>query len=150
LLVRGPNVFSGYLGDANNPFVRFDGYSWYDTGDLVYEQNGVLVFAGRLKRFVKLGGEMISLPAIEQVLEAHYPAGDGPVLAVAAAGDEQHPELVLLTTLATDRQEANQALRDAGLSPLHNIRSVQRVAAIPLLGSGKTDYTRITKMVQGS
>jgi long-chain-fatty-acid--[acyl-carrier-protein] ligase len=150
LLVRGPNVFSGYLGDANNPFVRFDGYSWYDTGDLVYEQNGVLVFAGRLKRFVKLGGEMISLPAIEQVLEAHYPAGDGPVLAVAAAGDEQHPELVLLTTLATDRQEANQALRDAGLSPLHNIRSVQRVAAIPLLGSGKTDYTRIGKMVQGT
>lgn len=150
LLVRGPNVFSGYIGEAKSPFVEFQGQSWYDTGDLMHEQNGVLIFAGRLKRFVKLGGEMISLPAIEQVLEAHYPAGDRPVLAVAAAGDEQHPELVLLTTLATDRQEANQALRDAGLSPLHNIRSVQRVEAIPLLGSGKIDYTGIGRMVRGA
>ena len=114
----------------------------------MFERDGVLVFAGRLKRFVKIGGEMISLPAIEQALEAHYPLGDGPVLAVAAAGDEQQPELVLLTTLNTDRQEANQALRAAGLSPLHNIRLVQRVEALPLLGSGKTDYTAISKMVQ--
>ncbi|WP_417911085.1 AMP-binding protein [Candidatus Electronema sp. PJ] len=148
LLVRGPNVFAGYLGEAKSPFVQFRGESWYDTGDLVYEQNGVLFFAGRLKRFVKLGGEMISLPAIEQVLETHYPAGDGPVLAVAVAGEEQHPELVLMTTLVIDRQEVNQVIRAAGLSPLHNIRAVLRVEAIPLLGSGKTDYTKINKMVR--
>jgi long-chain-fatty-acid--[acyl-carrier-protein] ligase len=91
---------------------------------------------------------MISLPAIEQVLETHYPAGDGPVLAVAVAGEEQHPELVLMTTLAIDRQEVNQVIRVAGLSPLHNIRAVLRVEAIPLLGSGKTDYTKINKMVR--
>lgn len=148
LLVRGPNVFSGYLGDAPSPFVEFDGKSWYDTGDLMFERDGVLVFAGRLKRFVKMGGEMISLPAIEQVLEAHYPGGDGPVLAVAATGDEHHPELVLLTTFATDRQEANQALRDAGLSPLHNIRRVRRIDEIPLLGTGKTDYTGISRIIR--
>jgi long-chain-fatty-acid--[acyl-carrier-protein] ligase len=91
---------------------------------------------------------MISLPAIEQVLEAHFPASEGPVLAVAAAGDEQHPELVLLTTLALERHEVNQLIREAGLSPLHNIRLVRRVEAIPLLGSGKTDYTAIGRMVQ--
>jgi long-chain-fatty-acid--[acyl-carrier-protein] ligase len=147
LLVRGPNVFPGYLGDAPSPFVEYAGKSWYDTGDLMFVQDGVLVFAGRLKRFVKLGGEMISLPAIEQVLEAYYPVGDEPVLAVAATADEEHPELVLLTTLATDRQEANQAIRDAGLSPLHNMRLVQRVEQIPLLGTGKIDYTTINKLV---
>ena len=147
LLVRGPNVFSGYLGEAKSPFVEFDGELWYDTGDLMFERDGVLVFAGRLKRFVKIGGEMISLPAIEQALESYYPTGEGPVLAVAARGDEQHPELVLLTILDTDRQEANQAIRAAGLSPLHNIRLVQRVEAIPLLGSGKTDYTAISRLV---
>ncbi|MGB5686775.1 MAG: acyl-[ACP]--phospholipid O-acyltransferase [Candidatus Electrothrix sp.] len=147
LLVRGPNVFSGYLGDAPSPFVDFDGKSWYDTGDLMFERDGVLVFAGRLKRFVKMGGEMISLPAIEQVLEAHYPVGEGPVLAVAATADEHHPELVLLTVLETDRPEANQAIRDAGLSPLHNIRLVRRVEEIPLLGTGKTDYTSISRIV---
>jgi acyl-CoA synthetase (AMP-forming)/AMP-acid ligase II/1-acyl-sn-glycerol-3-phosphate acyltransferase len=148
LLVRGPNVFGGYIGEAKSPFVEFDGQQWYDTGDLMFERDGVLVFAGRLKRFVKIGGEMISLPAIEQALEAYYPAGEGPILAVAASGDEQHPELVLLTTLNTDRQEANQAIRAAGLSPLHNIRLVKQVEAIPLLGSGKTDYTAIGRMVK--
>uniref|UniRef100_UPI00405611E3 AMP-binding protein n=1 Tax=Candidatus Electronema sp. TaxID=2698783 RepID=UPI00405611E3 len=148
LLVRGPNVFSGYIGEAKSPFVDFDGQQWYDTGDLMFERDGVLVFAGRLKRFVKLGGEMISLPAIEQALETRLPAGEGPVLAVAAAGDEQHPELVLLTTLAVKRQEVNQIIREAGLSPLHNIRQVQQVEAIPLLGSGKIDYTGISRMVR--
>jgi len=150
LLVQGPNVFGGYIGEAKSPFVEWNGQQWYDTGDLMFERDGVLVFAGRLKRFVKIGGEMISLPAIEQALEAYYPLGDGPVLAVTAAGDEQQPELVLLTTLNTERQEVNQALRAAGLSPLHNIRLVQRVEALPLLGSGKTDYTAISKMVQNN
>ncbi|CAK8725323.1 Carrier domain-containing protein [Candidatus Electrothrix laxa] len=146
LLVRGPNVFSGYLEDAPSPFVDFDGKSWYDTGDLMFERDGVLVFAGHLKRFVKMGGEMISLPAIEQVLEAYYPTGEGPILAVAATtADEHHPELVLLTVLETDRKEANQAIRDAGLSSLHNIRFVRQVEGIPLLGTGKTDYTSISK-----
>ena len=147
LLVRGPNVFPGYLGDAPSPFVEYERKPWYDTGDLMFEQDNVLVFAGRLKRFVKLGGEMISLPAIEQVLEAYYPTGDEPVLAVAATADEEHPELVLLTTLDTDRQEANQAIREAGLSPLHNIRLIKKTDQIPLLGTGKTDYTTINKLV---
>ncbi len=147
LLVRGPNVFPGYLGDAPSPFVEHDSKSWYDTGDLMFVEDGVLVFAGRLKRFVKLGGEMISLPAIEQVLEAHYPSADEPVLAVAATDDEEHPELVLLTTLNTDRQEANLAIRAVGLSPLHNMRLVKKVDQIPLLGTGKTDYSTINKLV---
>jgi long-chain-fatty-acid--[acyl-carrier-protein] ligase len=148
LLVRGPNVFAGYIGEAKSPFVEFAGQQWYDTGDLMFERDGVLVFAGRLKRFVKLGGEMISLPAIEQALEARLPSsGEGPVLAVAAAGDEQHPELALLTTLSVGRQEVNQIIREAGLSPLHNIRQVRQVEAIPLLGSGKVDYTAISRIV---
>jgi len=69
------------------------------------------------------------------------------VLAVAATADEEHPELVLLTTLDTDRQEANQAIREAGLSPLHNIRLIKKTDRIALLGTGKTDYTTINKLV---
>ena len=69
---------------------------------------------------------------------------------MAATGNEQHPELVLLIVLETDRQEANQAIREAGLSPLHNIRLVHQVEEIPLLGTGKTDYTRINKMINES
>jgi long-chain-fatty-acid--[acyl-carrier-protein] ligase len=147
LLLRGPNVFAGYLGEAPSPFVEHSGTSWYDTGDLMYEKDGVLVFAGRLKRFVKLGGEMISLPAIEQVLENHYPDGDSLQLAVTATKDEEHPQLVLLATFDTDRQEANQAIKEAGLSPIHNIRIVKKIKEIPVLGTGKTDYATLDGMV---
>lgn len=144
LLVRGPCVFGGYLGaDAPNPFVEFEGRQWYRTGDLVaVGADGNLDFRGRLKRFVKLGGEMISLPAIEAVLEQAYASeqDEGPVLAVEATPNEEHPELVLFTVREIERAAANQCLRAAGLSPLHNISTVKRVPQIPVLGTGKTDY----------
>jgi long-chain-fatty-acid--[acyl-carrier-protein] ligase len=148
LLVRGPNVFSGYLGDAPSPFVERDGYSWYDTGDLVREDDGVLVFAGRLKRFVKLGGEMVSLPAIEHVLDKKFRSEDGPVIAVMCTTDEEHPELVLFTAVNIDRQEANQVIMEAGLSALHAVRMVKKIDSIPMLGTGKTDYTALAELVK--
>jgi len=144
LLVRGPSVFSGYLGrDVASPFVEFAGQTWYRTGDLVSEDaDGYLTFRGRLKRFVKLGGEMISLPAIEAVLEQHYAsAGDEkPVVAVEATPSEEHAEIVLFTTLEIDRATANAHIRDAQLSPLHNVARVIRLDEMPVLASGKTDY----------
>ena len=148
LLVRGPNVFAGYLGEAPSPFKQVGGQDWYDTGDLVtMNDQGILSFAGRLKRFVKLGGEMISLPAIEQVLEQAFADQEsGPLLAVVASGDEQ-PELVLLAITEISRQQANEKIRAAGLSALHNIRRVQQVDEIPLLGTGKTDYRRLQQCV---
>lgn len=152
LLVRGPSVFAGYLHyDGPSPFVPYAGKQWYRTGDLVSEDaDGVLTFCGRLKRFVKIGGEMIPLPAIEATLEAKLqPAdsADGPCLAVESTADEEHPELILFTTLAVDREAANRCLREAGLSPLHNIRRVVRVETLPLLGTGKTDYRTLKAML---
>lgn len=144
LLVRGPCVFPGYLGDeVASPFVELEGRRWYRTGDLVSaDADGVLTFRGRLKRFIKLGGEMISLPAIEAALERHFARQDeeGPVLAVEATPDEERPEIVLFTTLELDRSTANRLIREAGLSALHNVARVERVETIPLLGTGKTDY----------
>jgi long-chain-fatty-acid--[acyl-carrier-protein] ligase len=151
LLVRGPSVFGGYLRhDGPSPFQPYAGKQWYRTGDLVSEDvDGVLTFCGRLKRFVKIGGEMISLPAVEAALEAGLqPSGaDGPCLAVEATADLEHPELVLFTTLAVDREGANRLLREAGLSPLHNVRRVVRLDALPLLGSGKTDYLALKALL---
>ncbi len=152
LLVRGPCVFPGYLGEAPSPFTRYAGRDdWYRTGDLVVEaEDGTLTFAGRLKRFVKIGGEMISLPAIEAVLAARFtpPEAEGPALAVTASGPELHPELVLFTVLDLDRRTANQALRQAGLSGLHHIRRVVRLEALPLLGAGKTDYRALLELTR--
>jgi len=160
LLVRGPSVFGGYMHyDGPGPFAEFDGQQWYRTGDLVVEEPGrVLRFSGRLKRFVKMGGEMISLPAIESVLAGAFEApppgpGDvaarqaqatrGPSLAVEAAGQEGQVEIVLFTTGLLDREAVNRAIRDAGLSPLHNIRRVIQIDEIPVLGTGKCDYREL-------
>ena len=144
LHVRGPGVFNGYLNyNGPSPFVEIGGKRWYSTGDIVsVDADGVLTFRGRLKRFVKLGGEMISLPAIEAVLEQRYAneRDEGPILAVEATADEQHPELVLFTIRDIDREGANLCIRQAGLSGLHNIRRVIRLKEIPVLGTGKTDY----------
>lgn len=144
LLVRGPSIFSGYLQhDGPSPFETFEGKDWYRTGDLVRaEADGTLVFAGRLKRFVKLGGEMISLPAVEEILlRCFSEEGDTEVvLAVEATPSESQPELVLFSVRPIAREAANAALREAGLSPLHFIRQTRMVDKIPVLGTGKTDY----------
>lgn len=143
LLVRGPSIFPGYLHHTGeSPFVEFEGKQWYRTGDLVRgTAEGTLYFEGRLKRFVKLGGEMISLPAIESVLLQHVGEADaGPTLAVEAIGNPDSPDIVLFTTRGLDRSDANAVIRTAGLSALHHIRQVITVDAIPVLGTGKTDY----------
>lgn len=149
LLVRGDNVFAGYLHhEGEQPFVSFAGKDWYETGDLVRENgDGVLFFAGRLKRFVKLGGEMISLPAIESILleQLQLPEHDGVILAVEAAGSDETPELVLFAVFEVTRHEVNQAIRAGGLSPLHNLRKVIHIDEIPVLGTGKTDYQSLKK-----
>jgi acyl-CoA synthetase (AMP-forming)/AMP-acid ligase II/1-acyl-sn-glycerol-3-phosphate acyltransferase/acyl carrier protein len=144
LLVRGPNIFGGYLNyDGASPFVEFDGKTWYRTGDLVREElDGTLVFTGRLKRFVKLGGELVSLPAVEEALLRHFTREDDEEipLAVEATPSEDQPELVLFSIRRITREEANGILGKVGLSPLHFIRQVRQVDKIPLLGTGKADY----------
>jgi len=151
LVVRGPNVFDGYLHyEGPSPFTEFEDKQWYRTGDLVTEDaDGVLTFAGRLKRFVKLGGEMISLPAIEAVLNALHASQDdeGPVLAVTSAPGVEPPELVLFTTFDADRGQINQEIRAGGLSGLHNIRSLVRIESMPILGTGKTDYRSLDEIL---
>ncbi|HTV48438.1 MAG TPA: MFS transporter [Phycisphaerae bacterium] len=152
LLVRGESIFNGYLNyNGPSPFVQWEGQSWYRTGDLVQaDANGHLTFVGRLKRFVKIGGEMISLPAIEEVLEKAFPspADKGPGLAVIQTPDENHPELVLFSTRALDRSQVNQAIRNSGLSPLHNIRATVQIEHLPVLGTGKTDYRALKAMLK--
>jgi long-chain-fatty-acid--[acyl-carrier-protein] ligase len=152
LLVRGPSVFGGYVGQqGRGPFVDFGGERWYSTGDLVSAgAGGVLTFRGRLKRFIKLGGEMISLPAIEgaiaERLAADVPVQAGPQVAVEAHGEP--PQVVLVTTLDISRQDANEAIQAAGLSGLHNVREVRRVEAMPVLGTGKVDYRAVRAMLE--
>ena len=151
LLVRGPSIFQGYLNHSGaSPFIKYQDKEWYNTGDLVrYDTRGVLFFCGRLKRFVKIAGEMISLVAIEDILTSHYPADDnGPVVAVEAASADSNPELVLFSRIELEREKINTLIREGGLSGLHNIKRVERIDLIPVLGTGKTDYKSLRAQLQ--
>jgi long-chain-fatty-acid--[acyl-carrier-protein] ligase len=152
LLVRGPCVFGGYLGeDVLPPWVDLAGKRWYPTGDIVSpDTDGALRFIARRRRFIKRGGELISLPAIEAALAERYgdAQSDIPTLAVVAdPTTEGHPQIVLVTTKEIPLDQANAALRQAGLSPLYSLQQVIRVEALPLLGTGKTHYRALEQRV---
>lgn len=158
ILVRGDNVFAGYINpDIHSPFLTIDGKTWYVTGDLGYfEPTGELVLAGRLKRFIKIGGEMISLSAVEEVLqnksrEKGFSVPDGPLLAVVDKEENgEKNKIVVFVRFSTSVDELNSFLRAGGFSNLVKVHKVIPVDAIPLMGSGKIFYRELEKRVYSS
>jgi long-chain-fatty-acid--[acyl-carrier-protein] ligase len=153
VLAKGPNIFHGYLNkEVNSPFITTDNGTWYSTGDLgFFDTDGNLILSGRLKRFVKIGGEMVSLSAIETALHESLSVKikneapeNSPPLAICAkevAGEKTRIYLFTSFELATD--EANKALRDSGFSNLIRIFQVTLVSVIPLMGTGKVNYREL-------
>ncbi|MCS6851799.1 MAG: AMP-binding protein [Gemmataceae bacterium] len=150
LWVSGPIVFPGYLDDDGpSPFRERDGKRWYVTGDLAtIDADGFIHFCGRLKRFLKAGGEMISLPALEEPFVRRFPpTPEGPRVAVEGIETEHGRRIVLFTTEPIDLSQANAWLREEGLHGIMRIDEVRRVQAIPVLGTGKTDYKVLRAMI---
>jgi long-chain-fatty-acid--[acyl-carrier-protein] ligase len=154
ICARGPNIFNGYLGNPRTPFIEINDERWYRTGDLGYlDGEGNLILSGRLKRFTKVGGEMISLGAIEQILaEELIKKGQisVDVSSLAVCSDERvpgKPQLVLFITITLDREEANEILKNAGFSRLVKISAVKKIEEIPMMGTGKTDYRRLQGLI---
>lgn len=155
--IRGPNVFEGYMGkDVPNPFIEIEGEKWYRSGDLGrLDADGFLLFEGRIKRFVKIGGEMVSLGALEDELTHHakkqgwIPENEEtPQLAVGAVEKEvDKPVLVLFTTFPVSEKEINQALRDSGFGRIVKIQEVRQIPEIPMTGTGKVQFRRINEMI---
>jgi len=143
LLVHGATVFPGYLHyDGPSPFHEHDGKRWYITGDLArVDADGFIHFAGRLKRFLKAGGEMISLPALEEPLASAYPPGEkGPQVAVEGVETASGRCIVLFTTADLKLVQANALLASAGFRGIMRLDEVRRVDSLPVLGTGKIDY----------
>ncbi len=145
LLVRGPNVMSGYLAAGGGLEPLEDG--WHDTGDVVsITEDGWVKIKGRVKRFAKIGGEMVSLTAAEDLASAVWPDCRH---AVVALPDPKKGERLILVT---DRQgaEAGPLVEHAkaiGAPEIAVPRRIIRVPEIPVLGTGKTDYVAIQRMV---
>ncbi len=151
LLVAGPGVFPGYLGNEASPFVDRQGKRWYVTGDLVViDSDGFIHIQGRLKRFVKAGGEMISLPALEEPFTQRYPPDNsGPRVAVEGLETDDGRRIVLFTTEPITLKNANAWLTEAGFRGVMRLDAVRNLDAIPVLGTGKIDYRRLRTMIQG-
>jgi len=152
ILARGPNVFSGYMnGGVKSPFLTIDGKQWYNTGDLGFlDDEGFLVISGRLKRFVKVGGEMISLAAIEHaILQAAPSQGwhtkeEGPSLAICAREvPGMKTRIVLFATFETTLEDVNKALRVAGFSNVVKVTDLEVLKDIPVMGTGKINYREL-------
>ncbi|HEY4301670.1 MAG TPA: AMP-binding protein [Candidatus Didemnitutus sp.] len=150
LFVRGPNVMKGYLNpDANARFRAQDG--WYDTGDIVHlDDNGFLHIRGRLKRFAKVSGEMVSLTAVEDALAGPWPQfGQRCQVAVIAVPDDEKGEKLVAVTNESRLPLADlrAAVRARGLSNLCAPREVRVVRSIPKLGTGKTDHRALQRLL---
>lgn len=153
LVVSGPSIFGGYYRhDGPQPFINIAGRSWYKTGDLVsIDEEGFIHFRGRLKRFVKAGGEMISLPAMEEPFTKLYPASEqGPMVAVEGIEVGQSRHIVLFATFELTLRDANQIVHDAGFRGVMRIDEVRQIDSIPLLGTGKIDYKQLRELVAAS
>ncbi len=149
ILAKGPNIFSGYLNPGiASPFVTINGEKWYSTGDLGYlDENNYLTLSGRKKRFIKIGGEMVSLAAIEDAvatlaLQEEWKSDiEGPQIAVCAQEKNgEKPKIFLFTKYETTTEQVNKSLQSQGFSNLVRVSSVKQLSNIPIMGSGKINY----------
>ncbi|MBV9824472.1 MAG: acyl-[ACP]--phospholipid O-acyltransferase [Alphaproteobacteria bacterium] len=150
LLLRGPNVMSGYYRAERPGALEPPEEGWHDTGDIVrIDDEGFVTIAGRVKRFAKLGGEMVSLGVAERIAVAAYPEHRH---AVVALPDAQRGErLVLVSEAPMLRREAlAEAAAREGLPAIAVARDLMTVTALPLLGSGKTDYPAVQRLAAAS
>lgn len=152
LHLRGPNLMLGHYVTDEPRVLRasrsVQGPGWYDTGDVVeIDEDGFVVIHGRMRRFAKIAGEMVSLDHVEQVARRASPGYfHAAVLKVEEYGGET---TVLFTTdPALDRIALQKAARAVGSRDLAVARQIVKVRELPLLPSGKTDYARLAKMAQ--
>jgi len=147
LFIRGPNVMAGYLRVENPGVLEPMPDGWHDTGDIVsIDAEGFVTILGRAKRFAKIGGEMVSLSAVETLASRAFP---DVALGVIALPDAKKGERLVL--VAEDERVTRATLlqfaRTEGVPELF-IPSKIIYAKLPLLGTGKVDYSGLKALAQ--
>jgi len=146
LLVRGPNVMAGYIHADNPSKIAPPQDGWHDTGDIVTIIDGRISIKGRAKRFAKIGGEMVSLAAIEALASDLWPEAQHVVVAIPDV--KKGEQLVLVTEQPDAEKRVLQShIKNAGLPDLWSPKAVMIVNAIPVLGSGKIDLAAAQTLV---
>jgi acyl-[acyl-carrier-protein]-phospholipid O-acyltransferase/long-chain-fatty-acid--[acyl-carrier-protein] ligase len=148
LWVKGPNVMLGYMRAENPGVLEPLSGGWHDSGDVVeIDADGYVAIRGRIKRFAKIAGEMVSLGAVELMVQRLWPEENHAVVAVP---DKRKGERVVLVTTsnAATRDAIAAASRREGVSELLVPNLIVKVGQIPVLGTGKTDYREAERMAR--
>ena len=136
----------GYLNDVEESSMRLKS-GWYDTGDLGYlDEDGYLWHKGRLKRFIKIGGEMVSLVLVEETLNAVTPL-EVECCAVELPDAKRGSKIVAVTSVEVDSRQVIKKLSEE-LPNLALPKLFVTVAEFPRMGSGKTDFRTLTELVR--
>ncbi len=148
LHVRGPNVMRGYLTADEPGVIKPPKDGWHDTGDVVaIDERGYVSIRGRLKRFAKIGGEMVSLAVVENCASAVWPDN---LHAAAILPDAKKGEQIILVT---DRQDAPRGVLLAwaqghGVAELAVPKKIVSIDEVPVLGTGKIDYLKVKTIAE--
>lgn len=154
LVVSGPNVMRGYLlADQPGRLVppkTERGEGWYDTGDIAaIDGRGYITILGRAKRFAKVGGEMVSLATVEELAMKVWPESSH--AAVNLPDDRKGEKILLITTRNhADRKALVEYAKQHGYGDLYVPRNIIGSAEIPVLGTGKTDYTTLARLAEAA
>ena len=147
LWLKGDNIMLGYLRISNPGVLEPPKDGWYDTGDIVHiDDEGYVTILGRAKRFAKIGGEMISLAAVEEAIYEIWPEEQHAVTMMHGA----NRETLTAVTTRTDmkRDDLRQKLSDLGMAEIAIPKKLIHMEAIPLLGNGKTSYVELDEMLK--
>ncbi|MCB1984003.1 MAG: acyl-[ACP]--phospholipid O-acyltransferase [Burkholderiales bacterium] len=148
LLVAGPNIMKGYYLSDQPGVLQSPDDGWYDTGDIVsIDEMGYLTIKGRVKRFAKVGGEMVSLAAVENYVNQMWPDYSH---AVTHFPDPKKGEQIILVTTMPEvqREMLVSYARQNGISELSIPRVILTIDEIPLLATGKVDYVALREWVE--
>ncbi|WP_047535185.1 bifunctional acyl-ACP--phospholipid O-acyltransferase/long-chain-fatty-acid--ACP ligase [Methylotenera sp. N17] len=148
--VKGENVMLGYYKYDAPAQLEVPEQGWYNTGDVVTVDNeGFIFIKGRVKRFAKVAGEMVSLEVVEKI--AHTAAPEHQDAATTQVDLQRGENIVLFTTdPALKREDLQIVAKNLGTPELAIARKIIRLDEIPLLGTGKTDYVVLKQMAEAA
>jgi acyl-[acyl-carrier-protein]-phospholipid O-acyltransferase/long-chain-fatty-acid--[acyl-carrier-protein] ligase len=146
ILVKGDLVMKGYFDDIEETALHIEN-GWYETGDMgCVDPQGFLWHRGRLKRFVKIGGEMVSLVHVESELEAVLPKGVE-CCVVEIPDARKGANIAAAVTQPIKRKEILDRLGKR-LPSIALPRQFVVIDELPKMGSGKIDFRSTTVLVQ--
>jgi acyl-[acyl-carrier-protein]-phospholipid O-acyltransferase/long-chain-fatty-acid--[acyl-carrier-protein] ligase len=139
LFIKGKNIITRYFGQQQE-------FDWYNTGDVVrVDEEGYLFILGRLKRFAKIAGEMISLSQIEEFPKKLWPDNNNVVCSIK--DNTKGEALILLTdNKKADLSVLTNFMKEEGLSNLYLPKKIKIISEFPILGSGKINYKKLQEI----